>query len=111
MVQRALQQHAHLIAIAGVGQRQHLAQYTLPVEPIDLRFRVGVAVAHQADDRVLIGLRLSAEQLADAAVLLTEERHFKVAHGAQFIGEQFVHGQAHDHPGDRLRVEHLVLHQ
>ena len=40
-----------------------------------------------------------------------EERHLQVAHGAQFIGEQSVHGKAHDHASDGRCVDDFVLHQ
>ena len=49
MVQRTLQQHAHVIAIAiaiaVIGQRQHLAEHALPVKQRDLCVTLEVCVA------------------------------------------------------------------
>ena len=111
MVQRALQQHAHFIAFAAVGQGQHLAEHTLAMEQLDLRLRIDLRAMQEADNAWAPIARVGGEQLTEMAVLHTEERHLQVAHGAQFMGELRVHGKAHDHACDRHRPEHIFLHQ
>ena len=61
MIQRALQQHPHVIALTGIGQRQHLAEHTLAVEPMDMRLGVRTGPTQQVDHRGLISVGLGAE--------------------------------------------------